>query len=134
MTMEMNHASCTRVSSCRNSWCACCQIWEHVAVSARYKAPGDAVVDCEGVYHASFVADHPRIHHREQCFARGFCGNRIAAFAFLDQHENLQIARRTSACERTCGRTNDHGAQAQGRYSDLDRAVEQVLSHGGYPG
>jgi len=82
----------------------------------------------------SVMARHPRVHHREHRIAQSFCGNCVGVFPFLDQHENLQIARCTSACERAGGGAVDHDAQTQGRYSDMGRAIQQVLCHDGSPG
>jgi hypothetical protein len=68
----------------------------------------------------SFMASHPRVHHHEHRIAQSFCRNCIGAFAFFDEHEDLQISHRASSRERAGGRDVDHGAQAQGCYSDMD--------------
>src|SRR6266849_1751690 len=119
-----------RVSS---RW-TCHQSVEHPSLHTWRQTPGDTVIHRQGVSFISFMAKHPRIHHQEHRIAQFFCGNCVGAFAFFDEHENLQIARRTSACERTCGRAVDHGAQTQGHCGDMDRALEQMLSHAGSPG
>src|SRR5215471_10624332 len=91
-----------------------------IGIRASYKAPGDTVIDCKGIYHVSFVTDHPGMHDRDHCITQSFCRDRVGAFAFLDQHENLQVARCTSACERARVCAVDHGAQTDGHDSNLD--------------
>jgi hypothetical protein len=68
----------------------------------------------------SSMANQPCVHHHEHLIARFFCGIELALFALFDQHENLQVSRRTSACERAGDRVVDRGAKTQGRQSAMD--------------
>src|SRR5262249_53686843 len=60
--------------------------------------------------HLTLVADNACMHHLEQRFADFFGGNRSGVLLLLDDSEELQVARRASARERTGGRSMRHHA------------------------
>src|SRR5215467_9901798 len=74
----------------------------------RLNALSNGVVDRERINHAALVTDDARMHHLVQRITDLVGGNRSGALLLLDDEENLEVARRTSARERARRRQVGH--------------------------
>ena len=74
-----------------------------IGIRASYQAPGDTVIDCKGIYHVSFVADHPGMHDRDHCITQSFCRDSLSAeiaLALSRSSINMRICKSRAAHPR----------------------------------